>query len=79
MCGTSKSKIKNEQIGLFIGYYGGSIDFTENEFEYADKNFHYKTDKTCQDREKSVKYMQKYTKTDLINMIADFVENADEA
>ena len=72
MCGISAASIKNKEVSLYVGYYGGSIFIDDTEY----------TDETLSDNTAKEEFQKtvnaKFTKKELIDVITQFVLNGDE-
>jgi hypothetical protein len=77
MCGVSTAKINNEEIELFIGYYGGHI--RHNGIDFKKDAWYASRDELELSKEEGIKNLSKFTKDELIDMIIQFVDNAEEA
>lgn len=71
MCANSEARLKDKEVALYMGYYGGEI--------YID-NLNYKHNEGsggCK-REEIIAELCKYDKEDIVKMIVDLVDNAEE-
>lgn len=72
MCGCSWGKVRDKDVNLFIGYEGGNINIDDGDIIY--------TDESGEERRKEfIEQICKYKKIEIANMLADLVENAEEA
>lgn len=72
MCGCTDGILGDTDIILNIGFTGGEIR-TEDEVIYSTH-----VDWPKGSREECIKYFGRFSKAELLNMLADFVENAEE-
>ncbi len=70
MCARSDAVIDKEQASVYMGYYGGKI--IVGEMIYDTTNIDTAT------KEQFIEYMNKFTKKQLIQLIADLIENSEE-
>lgn len=70
MCARSDAVICKEQASVYMGYYGGKIMVGEMIYNTADEN--------TATKEQFIEYMNKFTKKQLIQLIADLIENSEE-
>ncbi len=70
MCAGGRATIRDKECGIYMGYYGGSLRVGKVTYKQG------KT--TPEEKEKFVKYLKRFTKDELINMMLDLVENSDE-
>jgi len=67
MCGVSESE--DQKTSLYLGYYGGG-ELEYGQYKYKQGNEGQRLLMSCQ--------LHKLSKTDLVKMILDFVENGEE-
>ena len=70
MCAGSEANIRGKLVTVNMGYNGGEIEF-EDGIKFTDKS-------TPEERQAVAKYMNKYRKEEIINLILDIVEEAYE-
>ena len=70
MCAGSEAVIGKEEVSVYMGYDGGNIRVGEMLYDTANKN--------TSTKEQFIEYMNKFTKKQLIQLIADLIENAKE-
>lgn len=68
MCGSSYASIKGKNVLIFLGYHGGNFDIIGTDGSAVDLST----------PEKFMSEMNKFTKQDLINIISQFIDNAEE-
>lgn len=70
MCGYAKAKIKDKEVNLDLGY-GGGLFCIADDFCYSDKD-------DQKDREQMTRLLCKYKKIEIVSMLLDLVDNAEE-
>ena len=70
MCAGSEAVIGKEEVSVYMGYYGGNIRVGEMLYDTANKN--------TSTKEQFIEYMNKFTKKQLIQLIADLIKNSKE-
>lgn len=68
MCAGSNTIIKNEEVNVYMGYYGGRLSIG---------NINYK-DNNVKERPVMAAKLKSFKKDDLIEMILNLIDNADE-
>ena len=69
MCAGSNGTIRENDVTVSMGYYGGNI--TIGDIEYTDTS-------TKEERNAMAQFMMKFKKTELVNVLLDLIENAEE-
>lgn len=70
MCAGSEAVIGSEEVSVYMGYHGGNIRVGEMLYDTANEN--------TSTKEQFIEYMNKFTKKQLIQLIADLIENSKE-
>jgi len=78
MCGMSEARINGEDIDLEIGYPGGFIKYAGFNKDYNEDCIYANIDYKIMDKEIGRKNLSKFTKDELIDMIIQFIDNAEE-
>ena len=71
MCAGSESKVLNEEVSLYMGYYGGNISV-------GDKHYNVKEDEGNVDAGEMIKILSSYSSDKLAELIIDLVNNSEE-
>ena len=74
MCAGSNTKLRGEEVGIYMGYFGGHISIGDLHY-YAEINEN--KSKSCSKGE-FINKLKTYTKDEIANMILDLVENSEE-
>ncbi len=72
MCGTSEAKLNGQDINLFIGDRGGNMDVGGHEYVHH-RGF------APTGRDKVRVFLLRHRKADIVDMVLELVENAEEA
>ena len=76
MCAGSKTTIQGEEVGVYMGYYGGSMQIGDIDYDTGDKDCSRKN--MAQNRRKLIIRLNTFTSDDLSEMIVQLVENSEE-
>lgn len=71
MCAGSESKLGNEDVDIYMGYYGGSITV-------GDLHYSVNTKETECTKEEMIAALGKYSKEELAACIVDLIDNSNE-
>ena len=73
MCGFGDTKLNNEEVEIYLGYYGASFKFIDKSYCIEGKN------KTDVSKEEMIKYIKsKCTYDEFINCILEIIDNGSE-
>ena len=67
MCASSSAKIRNEEVGIYMGHYGGSLKIGDTKYAQDDDD----------SRRKAMKIkLESYTKEELSKLMLSLIDNA---
>ena len=74
MCGMSDAKLRDKEVDMYFGYYGGSMEIGDVRLDFGDG----KTYGENISKEEMRDILDGYSSTELAQLIVDLVENACE-
>lgn len=71
MCAGSEAKIRDKDVDVYMGYYGGEITIDG-------KKYSQRKDEGNMSKSEMVKYLSEYNKEELALLIVDLIQNSEE-